>query len=46
MKVNPYISVEVFGTDVQHLLHHEHVPGARVRAHRQRGLAQRLLRLR
>lgn len=39
------ISFVVFGADVQHLLHDEHVARARVRAHGERGLAQRLLRL-
>lgn len=40
-----YIGVVVLGADVQHLLHHQHVAGAGVGAHGQRGLAQRLLRL-
>lgn len=40
-----HISLVVLGADVQHLLDDEHVAGAGVRAHGQRGLAQRLLRL-
>lgn len=35
-----HIRLIMLGADMQHLLHDEHVPGARVRTHRQSGLTQ------